>query len=137
MLIYFGLIFVAAASTIFATCCPLEVKRYASSEEYIAGDEPFLSDKAIAIIQNRLELGDEIARNDTRDYRTYYNSRPAAHRAQEFHRIQLDLYYEMLNRCRAVARMATALLYLIGIGLLLWPSLAVFLKVLSVLYRRE
>lgn len=41
LLIYCGLVCVAIASAIFAIWCPLEVKRYASVEEYVAGEETF------------------------------------------------------------------------------------------------
>ncbi|UPU01422.1 hypothetical protein J4G48_0049445 (plasmid) [Bradyrhizobium barranii subsp. apii] len=60
--IYCGLVFVAIASVVFVTYCPLEVKRYPSSEEYVAGDEPFMSERSIGLMQARLRRGDEIAR---------------------------------------------------------------------------
>lgn len=72
VLIYFGLVCVAIASVIFAIWCPLEIKRYASPEEYVAGEEPFLSEKAIGFIQVRLKTGDEIARAEADGYGRFY-----------------------------------------------------------------
>lgn len=42
-LTYFGLCFVGIASFIFTLMCPEAVKRYASSAEYIRGDEPLFT----------------------------------------------------------------------------------------------
>jgi hypothetical protein len=140
LLIYCGLVFVAVASTIFAIACPLEVKRYASSEEYIAGDERFQSQRTIGVIQTRLRLGDEIARNDDAAYRHHHEKRPTSddievrrRRAKDLIRIQMNLYFEMLDRSRPFWRWAAAICYFLGIGLLLIPATIVFLKVMIVL----
>lgn len=42
-LTYFGLCFVGIASFMFTLMCPAAVKRYASSAEYIRGDEPLFT----------------------------------------------------------------------------------------------
>jgi hypothetical protein len=143
LIIYCGLVFVAVASTIFVARCPLEVKRYASSEEYVAGEERFMSERAIGIMQNRLKIGDEIARKDDTGYRELQNSmRPADdpdirwRRLRDFIRIQMNLYFEMLDRSRLVARWATAICYAVGIGLLLIPSAMVFFQVMRVLVHK-
>ena len=143
LIIYCGLCFVAIASTIFITRCPLEVKRSASSEEYVAGEEPYMSERAIGIMQNRLKIGDEIAREDDKAYRDHHEARPTAddlevlrRRARQLVRIQMNLYFEMLDRSRCVARWATAICYTAGIGLLLIPSAMVFAQVMRVLVHR-
>jgi hypothetical protein len=143
LIIYCGLVFVAFASTIFVALCPLEVKRYASSEEYVAGEEPFMSERAIGIMQNRLRIGDEVARQDDTGYRRHHAIRPSTddpdmrrRRTDDLIRIQMNLYFEMLDRSRRVARWATAICYAVGIGLLLVPSAIVFCQVMSVLAHR-
>jgi hypothetical protein len=113
--IYCGLVFVAVASVIFAICCPREVKRYASPEEYVAGDEPFMSERQIAIMQKRLTIGDAIAREDNAGYNDYNESRPSVElvefrrRARRLERVQMNLYYEMLDRSCAGGRWAAAI----------------------------
>lgn len=140
--IYCGLVFVAIASVIFAACCPREVKRYASSEEYVAGDEPFMSDKQIAVMQRRLEIGDAVAREEYAGYNEYYDTRSSPdleelrRRARQLNRIQMNLLFEMLERSCPVARWAAAVSYLVGLILLLVPSAMVFGKVVSVLVQR-
>jgi hypothetical protein len=143
LIIYCGLISVAIASTIFIIWCPLEVKRYASSEEYVAGDEPFMSERAVGIMQNSLRIGDEIARKDDTEYRALQNSMRLTddpdirwRRQRDFIRIQMNLYFEMLDRSRPFARWATAGFYLAGIVLLLIPSAMVFWRVMSVLVHK-
>jgi hypothetical protein len=143
LIIYCGLICVAIASTIFVARCPLEVKRYASSEEYVAGDEPFMSERAIGIVQGRLKIGDKIAREDDASYREHHEKRPPAddpevrrRHARQLIRIQLNLYFEMLDRSRPFARWATAIFYTVGIILLLIPSAMVFVQVMRVLMHR-
>ncbi|MGJ5036561.1 hypothetical protein ACQR13_20845 [Bradyrhizobium sp. HKCCYLRH3059] len=143
LLIYCGLVSVAVASTIFAIWCYPEVKRYGSPEEYVAGEEPFLSSRTIGIIQHRLRTGDEIARTYQAGYRQLHESRPSTddrevrlRRIAEATRIDLNLYFEMLDRSRPVARWTAAILYLAGLALLLIPSATVFLKVLTVLFHK-
>jgi hypothetical protein len=141
--IYCGLVFVAIASVIFAACCPREVKRYASSEEYVAGDKPFMSDKQIAIMQRRLELGDAVAREEYAGYNEYYGTRPSPddleelrRRARELNRIQMNLYYEMLDRSCAGGRWAAAIFYLAGLAFLILPPALVFWHVMGILGHR-
>jgi hypothetical protein len=45
----------------------------------------------------------------------------------------MNLYFEMLDRSRLVARWATAICYAVGIGLLLIPSAMVFFQVMGAL----
>jgi len=143
LLIYCGLVCVAVASAIFAIWCPLEVKRYASAEEYIAGEETFQSQRTIGVVQNRLMIGDDIARAENAAYIERHEARPTPQtleelrrRARDLVRVQLNLYYEMLDRSRWTARWAAALFYLSGLTLLVIPSAMVFWKVMSVLLHR-
>jgi hypothetical protein len=142
LLIYCGLVCVAVASVIFATRCPLELKKYASSEDYIAGEEDYLSERKMAIIEKRLETGDNIARADQGGYRAMSRAEPTPQTPAEIkdkyarlYRIELNLYYEMLDRSRLWARWTAGTLYAIGIILLLIPAVMVFYKVMTVLIR--
>jgi hypothetical protein len=141
--VYCGLVFVAIASVIFGIWCPLEVKRYASSEEYVAGDEPFMSERAIGVVQNQLIIGDAIARELYDGYKAHHDGRRPAQnleqlrrRARQLVRIQLNLYYEMLDRSRPAARWAAAICYTVGLVFLLVPSAHVFWRVMKVLGHR-
>ncbi|HUI12586.1 MAG TPA: hypothetical protein VL048_03845 [Xanthobacteraceae bacterium] len=140
--IYIGLVCVALASSIYALCCPLEVKKYASTEEYIAGEEPFMSERGEGMLEARLRHGDEIARTSLRDYQQWNNSRPSVdsdeeirRRGQRFFRIEMQLFYEMQDRSNPIARWVTAILYLIGFAALLFPSISVFVRVIQVLIK--
>jgi hypothetical protein len=140
LMIYCGLVCVALASTIFASCCPLEVKKYASSEEYISGEEPFLSSRAKGILEMRLKTGDEVARSAHSAYRDWGNSRPTVDtleeirlREKELFRIEMNLFYDMMDRSCAVGRWSAGVLYSLGFLFLLWPAISVFVKVMIVL----
>jgi hypothetical protein len=142
--VYCGLVFVAIASVIFAIYCPREVKRYASPEEYVAGDEPFLSQRQIGMMQDRLKIGDAIAREDNAGYIEHHESRRVStdnielfrRRAQQLFRIQMNLYYEMQDRSCAGGRWAAAICYLVGLAFLLFPSALVFWHVMAILGHR-
>ena len=141
--IYVGLVFIAVASVVFAIWCPREVKRYGSAEEYVAGDEPFMSDREIGMIQSRLKIGDAIAREDDANYNDYHDSRPSTdsleelrHRARQHQRIQLNLFYEMQDRSCRRGRWAAAIFYLLGSIFLSVPSALVFYRVMRVLLHR-
>lgn len=140
--IYIGLVCVALASAIFALCCPLEVKKYASAEEYIAGEEPFMSERGEGMLEARLKRGDELARALLRGYQDWNNSRPTTNsleelrrRGQRLFRIEMNLYYEMQDRSRPIAQCLAALFYAVGFVALLFPSASVFLRVMQVLIR--
>jgi len=130
------------ASAVFAIRCPGEVKRYGSPEEYIAGDEPSVSDKQIAIIERKLEVGDDIARKDSSEYGAYYFGRPnpdleeLRRNGRELLRIRMNLFYEMLDRSRPISRWIAAIFFLAGFICLSIPSMLVFIKVSKVLFHK-
>ena len=73
-------------------------------------------------------------------YREDHETRPTTddqdirrQRVLNLHRVQMKLYFEMLDRSCPVGRWATAFFYLGGIGLLLVPSAMVFCQVMRVL----
>jgi hypothetical protein len=140
--VYVGLVFIAIASAVFVVRCPNEVKRYGSPEEYVAGDEPSMSDKQIAIIEKKLEIGDDIARNDSAEYAEYYFSRPRPdldelrRNGQQLQRIRINLFYEMQDRSRPISRWAAAICFLTGFVCLSIPSALVFYQVMKVLLHR-
>lgn len=140
--IYAGLVFIAVASVVFAIWCPREVKRYGSPEEYVAGDEPSMSDKQIAILEKELEIGDDIARNESAEYGAFFFGRLAAdldelqRSGRKLHRIRMNLFYEMMDRSCPVGRWAAAIFYFAGFGFLSVPSAFVFYHVMKVLLHR-
>jgi hypothetical protein len=139
--IYVGLVFIAIASVLFATRCPREVKRYGSPEEYVAGDEPWMSDMQTAIIEKSLAIGDDIARSDSAEYSGYYLGRAPdleelRRNAQELRRIRMNLFYEMLDRSRSIERWTTATCYSLGLVCLSIPSALVFYRVMRVLLHK-
>jgi hypothetical protein len=136
--IYIGLVCVALASAIFALCCSLEVKKYASAEEYIAGEERLMSDRAQGILEVRLKRGDRIARTTLQAYQEYNSTRPTPdsleelrRRGERFFRIEMNLFYEMQDRSQPIARWLTAVFYVIGLIALLFPSVSVFVRVMQ------
>jgi hypothetical protein len=141
IMIYLGLVAFAIGSTIFTWRCPLEVKKYASAEEYIAGEEALLSERAQGIIEDRLKNGDSRAKETLGAYQEADQERPTPtleehrHRAKQFFRIEMGLYYEMQNRSRSNSRWLASLFYLFGTVLLLYPSALVFCRVMTVFVR--
>jgi hypothetical protein len=95
--IYVGLVCVALASAIFALCCPLEVKKYASAEEHVAGEEPFMSERAEGIVEARLKRGDELARTLLKVYQEWDKSRPTPDSLEELRRRGRQLFRIEMN----------------------------------------
>jgi hypothetical protein len=84
--IYFELCFVAFASSLFSCFCPMQVKRYRAAEEYIAGDEPFMSFRAHEYIEASLKAGDDIACSAYQELTERDNTRPTP---PDIHEIRL------------------------------------------------
>jgi hypothetical protein len=140
--VYIGLVCVAIASATFALCCPLEIKKYASSEEYIAAEEAFMSAYSEGLLEARLKVGDTIARTELKQYQDWNDSRPTPdgidevrRRGQRFFRIEMNLFYEMQDRTFLFGRWLVAVFYLIGFTALLFPSGSVFIQVIAVLIK--
>src|SRR5258708_26382115 len=98
LFIYFGLCFVAFASALFSWFCPLQVKKFASVEEYIAGDEPYLTFHIQGSIERELETGDAEARGLLNDLNAIPRPTPQTleeirHQGAESFRVKMQLYF--------------------------------------------
>lgn len=140
--IYFGLCFVAAASALFAVVCPLQVKKYSSPEEYIAGDEKHLSELSQGLIEQNLKNGDNIAKERVDGLKSIYEEKPTPENIEELRlrdckllRNEMYLYYEMRDRSHAHVRWIVAIFYVIGLGALAVPAVSVFCRVSVVIFR--
>jgi hypothetical protein len=140
--IYFGLCFVAVASTLFALFCPLQVKKYASAEEYIASDEPHLSLHGKGQIEHRIKNGDAETQKLYADLQGIDTNRPkpdnleeARRRGAEYFRVSMQIYFDMLDRSGSFVRWAVAAFYGIGFIALSVPAGLVFWRVSVVLFQ--
>ena len=141
-MVYFGFSLIAVASFLFAAFCPLEIKRCGSSEEYIAGNEPFISDLGLVSIEQALMEGDTISQCTYKDITATHNQRPSPdileeirHRARGRGRMNTQLYYEALDRSRLLIRLIAMPAYADGLLSLSVPALNVFYRVSVVLMR--
>jgi hypothetical protein len=141
LFIYFGLCFIALGSCLFTTCCPPQVKKYASPEEYIAGEESSLSERGVILVEQALANGDKITKRWVRELEEWYERRPSAQSLEEVRRrganlfrYKMHIYYELLDRKRVAFRWITTLAYIIGFVALMIPALRIFVRVSAILY---
>lgn len=136
ILIYFGLVCIAAGAALYAIFCHEKVKHYGSANAYLGGDGPSISDRGTQFLEFELRdagLGDEVSvpeqyllsEGETKDAAWERYKRDLMHTA--FDKWNSDFPY---------ARRAAAALYALGFILLLIPSTKIFLRVLSILVRR-
>lgn len=139
LFVYFGLTAVAVASSIFMVFCPLEIKKYSSATEYIREDDPYLTTISRAVIESELERTADRVGEKWREVREWHRTRPTVEldehrkRTSEVWRMQMELYYDLLDRKYKIARIITVILYIVGFIALLIPSSRVFFKVIIML----
>jgi len=140
--LYFGLCFIALATVIYRWRCPEQVKLYATASEYIAALYDHISQLEEGEIERALKTGDALSRRQVHELRAIEMGSPSAEnieehrrRAADTKRNQMDLYYQLLNRSRLLARLATVVFYAVGFSFVLWPSLWVFWRVASILWK--
>lgn len=135
MLVYFGLLFVAAGMGLYAIACPSETKYYASAHAYVGGIQDSINKYSISRIEN------EVANSDEQFAQQFWRARDASRGAtidaEKFAGRNgiLHVYYELKNYSRPNARRCTALLYAAGFLILLIPSADVMLRVFRLLVR--
>jgi hypothetical protein len=139
LFIYFGLCFIAFASALFNWFSPLQTKKYASAEEYIAGDEPYLTFHTQGSIEHELETGDAEARGLLNDLNAIQRPTPQTleeirHQGAESFRVKMQLYFEMLDRSNPIVRWLIILSYTIGFLSLSVPAIRVFARVCAILF---
>jgi hypothetical protein len=139
LFIYFGLCFIAFASALFNWFCPLQTKKYASAENYIAGDEPYLNFHAQGLIEHELKTGDAEAQGLLSDLKAIPRPTPQTleeirHQGAESFRVEMQLYFDMLDRSNPVVRWLIILFYTIGFLSLGYPAIRVFARVCAVLF---
>lgn len=139
LLVYFGLTVVAVASSIFLIFCPLEIKKYSSATQYICEDDPYLTTISRSVIKSELERTADGVGEKWREISEWHETRPTVEldehrkRTAEIWRMQMELYYDLLDRKHPPARMIAVTLYFVGFVALLIPSARVFAKVVVIL----
>lgn len=133
--VYFGLCLVAAASTIFSIFCPREIKRHSGAAEYTGGDGKNLSISQLSEIAATLDKDNprfaafiEFSETLERDKDSYSVSQHRQQR-EDLEVEGLRLWFEKLDEIFPSARLATAVLFGIGLVVLTIPSLDVFIRV--------
>jgi len=136
LLIYFGLCFVAAATTLYGVFCPTEVKHYGSANAYVIGDGPSIMRMTIEAICRRLDASDFHERFQ-RFADTYTLRTPEMIADPDNHpSIKNDLlhmYFDYMNTRHRRTRICCTILFAIGFICLAIPSLGVFLRVCRLL----
>jgi hypothetical protein len=141
ILIYFGLSFLAAGSIIYQFFCPDEVKRFATSIDYVAAARSNIGEFSLKQIENRLirqlgfesfgELAAVVGFGEGRN--AEWGERDAKEEALAKGELTvLDANFRKLNESRLLARISVYILYLVGLLLLSVPALEVFSKVAKV-----
>ncbi|WP_441252559.1 hypothetical protein AB8A28_19885 [Tardiphaga sp. 71_E8_N1_1] len=129
MLVYFGLLCVAAAMGVYTLACPNEPKFYASAHAYVGGVQDSINKYSISKIEN------EVANSDEDFAVQFWHIREAVRGTMlegEKHAGRnglLHVYYELKDYSRPNARRCAAALYATGFAILLIPSADVFVRV--------
>jgi hypothetical protein len=137
--IYFGLSFLAAGSVIYQFFCPNEVKRFATSIDYVAAARSNIGEFSLEQIENRLvreleSLPEVAAVHGFSEGRNAEWGEKAA-RERELAKGEctvLDTNFRKLNESRLAARISVFILYLVGLLFLSVPAIEVFSKVAKV-----
>jgi hypothetical protein len=122
MLIYFGLLLVAAAMAVYTWLCPNEPKYYASAHAYVGGVQGSVNKYSISRIEN------EVANADEEFARRFWQMRDGGRGIELEAEKQagrngiLHVYYELKDYSHPTARRCAATLYAIGFLVLLLPS---------------
>jgi hypothetical protein len=143
--IYFGLWLVGVGSAFYQLFCPPEVKRHASSSEYVGEIAPRISVLEMQRVDAALRDGDQTSKNERQridarikaaESRIPPGEKPDMDQVtliqDQGRRDLLLLHFDLCNRRSATARLIVAALYIVGFTALALPSLSVFHKVVVV-----
>jgi hypothetical protein len=138
-LIYFGLCFIAFASTLFGFFCPHEVKKHASFTEYLERDVSNHTMMHRGWIQAQIKKNTN-AKGLFDEVNKIYDERPAAttreqlqEREDEIERTHAHIYYNMLDESHPALRYLITFSYSVGFGLLLIPAGETFIRVVTLM----
>src|SRR5262249_16213486 len=137
---YFGLCFVALASSVYQWKCPREVKRYASPVDYIAGVLPHISEIETARVEYNLEQRDPqtfgvIRHNHPRFSPGGRSDADRRAHQQDYVRNILQRHFDICNRESLWARWVVGTCYVLGGLILLVPASNIFVAVSCALLR--
>ncbi len=140
---YFGLSLIALGSLLYQIRCPLEIKKYGSSTEYLLGEQDLLTEYQIAQIaeyidENKHHYFDEefdyMSAND-RNLVSYDGKWPSMYdKIQNNKGAGLSLFYNMLNCDYTKTRWSLIILYTVGFYFFSIPSIKTFCEVFSLLF---
>jgi hypothetical protein len=142
LFLYFGLCLISAGSIIFSVRCPPRMKAYGSPTELIEKEHENLSLIELRAIATRLDPTSTVGAQFTEYCSQLINHRygnalvrPAPpQRDEELEADGILTYYNILNNGRPISRIATALLFLLGLVLVSVPTIEVFLRVVMSLF---
>ncbi len=144
--IYYGLWFIAAGSIIYQVACPVEIKRFATSIDYISAARSNIGEISLEEIDDLVSrmLGEpnQPMRHfvKVRDYiearkSEYADPAEKEKMLQKYWPTILEVNFRRLNEGRTTARIAVLILYAMGFGLLSVPTIDVFLRVATTVWR--
>lgn len=129
MLVYFGLLIVAAAMTIYSWYCPNEPKHHPSAHAYVGSVQDSINKYSVSRIEN------EVANADEEFAQRFWQMRDASRGIELDSEKQarrngiLHVFYELKDYSYPMARRLAFALYAFGFGILLIPSADVFWRV--------
>jgi hypothetical protein len=142
LVVYVGLVFVAAGAAIYQFKCPPDVKHFGDPNAYVGAVSGTIRDYAQEKIIVAL-LNSEFEREYIRVRERYENTSPEAMAGlladNQMERLNKDILYvnfDMLNESGKLWRRIVGWLYLVGFGLLLLSSATVLGRIVWLLMRR-
>lgn len=116
---YIGLTFFALGTSLYALCCPSEVKKYRDYQDYINGDGNAMTRSTIATMLEHLE------RNGYAELRGAVEKMTRDDGDADV----MDVYFHDRNESSPLARLIVTLFYYLGFGILGTLSVQIFVRV--------
>jgi hypothetical protein len=129
LLVYFGLIFLSAGSTVYAFRCDRRVDQYGSAEAYIGGDGPNISAVTLGFFENEVTGAGY-------DLQAWQEDGISPVGKVDSRKDILWCMYDKWDTASPIARLITTIFYIVGFLFLLIPSARVFWEVSSILLYR-
>ncbi len=134
--IYIALSAIGLSTVIFQALCPHEVKKFWHVEDYVAANTKVFhhefNRRIRAVLDETLPAETKRIQDTFNEYKQH--DRPKA--SEMYDRDILSLWFSFQNTRFEAARWACFLLFAVGVALLTYPTVSVFLKVCAVIVAR-
>ena len=132
--IYIALSAISLSTILFQLFCPHEIKKFWHVESYVAENTKIFHHEFNRRIRGPLEAAkpEKVARIEARLQDNKQHDRAKA--SKMYDRDILSLWFQYQNQRHSIARWACFMLFSVGTILLAYPTVKVFIKVISIIF---